>query len=207
MGSYAQRGSLEIRMSDHWYALHVKARFEKYVTTQLESKGYETFLPTYVSKRKWSDRVKSLSFPLFPSYVFCRFDIHSRLPIVITPGVMAVLGAGKIPAPIDQSELSAIRHITEAQVRAEPCPYLAVGEMVRVESGPLEGLVGIVLRTKGSDRLVVSVSLLMRSVSVEIDRSWVKPVRERNVGRTVKISDQSLDDKFELVPAGQSRLP
>jgi transcription antitermination factor NusG len=193
-------------MSDHWYALHVKPRFEKYVTTQLDSKGYETFLPTYVSKRKWSDRVKSLSLPLFPSYVFCRFDIHSRLPIVITPGVMAVLGAGKIPAPIDESELSAIRHITEAQVRAEPCPYLAVGEMVRVESGPLEGLVGIVLRTKGSDRLVVSVSLLMRSVSVEIDRSWVKPVREGTISRTAKILDQNLDDKLELVSAGQSRL-
>ncbi len=192
-------------MSDYWYALHVKPRFEKYVTTQLGSKGYETFLPTYVSKRKWSDRVKSISLPLFPSYVFCRFDIHSRLPIVITPGVMAVLGAGKIPAPIDESELSAIHHITEAQVRAEPCPYLAVGEVVRVESGPLEGLVGIVLRTKGSDRLVVSVSLLMRSVSVEIDRSLVKPVRERTDGRTGKVLAQ-LDDKFELVPTAPGRL-
>jgi len=175
-------------MTDHWYALHVKPRFEKYVTRQLESKGYETFLPTYVLKRKWSDRTKSLSFPLFPSYVFCRFDIHSRLPIVITPGVMAVLGTGKIATPVDEAELVAIRHITESGLLAEPCPYLGVGELVRVEAGPLEGLIGIVLRTKGADRLVVSVSLLMRSVSVEIERSRVKPVRERTP-RNVSILD------------------
>ena len=179
-------------MSDHWYALHVKPRFEKYVTRQLESKGYETFLPTYVLKRKWSDRIKSLSFPLFPSYVFCRFDIHSRLPIVITPGVMAVLGAGKIATPVDEAELTAIRHITESGIAAEPCPYLAVGEVVRVETGPLEGLTGIVLRTKGTDRLVVSVSLLMRSVFVEIDSSRVKPVRERTPRMVSSILDYNL---------------
>ena len=190
-------------MNNHWYALQVKPRFEKYVTTQLESKGYETFLPTYISKRKWSDRVKSLSLPLFPSYVFCRFNVHARLPIVITPGVMTILGAGKIPAPIDECELSAIRQITECQVRTEPCPYLAVGEVVRVESGPLEGLVGIVLRIKGSDRLVVSVSLLMRSVSVEVNRSCVKAVRDRNVSGALDISDESLTgQKFQLVSTG-----
>ena len=66
-------------MSDSWYALHVKPRFEKYVTGQLSVKGYETFMPSYVSKRKWSDRVKTLSLPLFPGYVFCRFDLHTRL--------------------------------------------------------------------------------------------------------------------------------
>ena len=187
-------------MSNHWYALQVKPRFEKYVTTQLESKGYETFLPTYISKRKWSDRVKSLSLPLFPSYVFCRFNVQARLPIVITPGVMTILGAGKSPAPIDQCELSAIRQITESPVRAEPCPYLAVGEGVRVESGPLEGLVGIVLRIKDTDRLVVSVSLLMRSVSVEINRTCLRPLRERSVSRTLEIPDESLiGQEFRLV--------
>jgi transcription antitermination factor NusG len=164
-------------MSENWYALHVKPRFEKYVTTQLEGKGYETFLPTYVSTRKWSDRVKSLDFPLFPGYVFCLFDLHARLPIVITPGVMSVLGAGKSPTPIDENELSAVRHVTDLKARVQPHPYLAAGETVQVDDGPLAGLTGIILRTKGSDLLVVSVSLLMRSVSVEIDRRYVKPIR------------------------------
>jgi len=165
-------------MNEDWYALHVKSRFEKYVTTQLEAKGYETYLPTYTSKRKWSDRTKIISLPLFPSYVFCRFDVHARLPVVIVPGVVAVLGAGKSPIPLDPGELSAIRQITSSQIQALPHPYLAVGETVRVEAGPLQGLTGIILRTKGADRLVVSVSLLMRSVSVEIDCSSVSLIRE-----------------------------
>ena len=166
-------------MNEDWYALHVKSRFEKYVTSQLEAKGYETYLPTYTSRRKWSDRIKTISLPLFPSYVFSRFDVHARLPVVIIPGVIAVLGAGKSPIPVDALELSAVRQIADSQLHAQPHPYVAVGETVRVEVGPLQGLVGITVRTKGSDRLVVSLSLLMRSVSVEMDRSCVCPIREQ----------------------------
>jgi transcription antitermination factor NusG len=163
-------------MSDCWYALHVKPRFEKLVTTQLERKGYETLLPTYESKRQWSDRVKTLTLPMFPSYLFCRFDVHSRLPIVVTPGVMAILGPGRVPAPVGESEIASIRHVMASGAYAEPCAYISVGELVRVESGPLEGLTGIVLRIKGSERLVISVSLLQRSVSVELARASIKPL-------------------------------
>jgi len=163
-------------MNDSWYALHVKPRFEKYVTGQLSGKGYETFMPSYVSNRKWSDRVKSLSMPLFPGYVFCRFDVHARLPILVTPGVMTVVGVGKAPVAIEEHEIAAIQRVVESGLPAQRWPYLNCGELVQVESGPLEGLTGIVARMKGCDRLVVSVSLLMRSVSVEIDRAFVKPV-------------------------------
>ena len=170
-----------------WYALHVKARFEKYVTNQLSIKGYETFLPTYAAKRKWSDRTKAVSLPLFPTYVFCRFDLHSRLPIVMTPGVMAIVGPGKLPTPLDESEFASIRLVTNAASTTQPCPYLAVGERVRVQAGPLKGLVAIVDRTQGN-RLVVSISLLMRSVSVEVDRNSVGPL------------EQELSQDLELVP-------
>ena len=163
-------------MSESWYALHVKPRFESYVSNQLSVKGYETFLPSYIAKRKWSDRVKSLSLPLFPGYVFSRFEVNSRLPILVTPGVMAVVGSGRIPTPIDDVEMAAIRRLIDSGVPAQRWPYLNCGEMVRVEDGPLEGLTGIVVRLKGMDRLVVSVSLLMRSVSVEIERNSVKPI-------------------------------
>jgi transcription antitermination factor NusG len=159
-----------------WYALHVKPRFERFVTTQLERKGYETLLPTYISKRQWSDRVKTLSLPMFPGYLFSRFDAHSRFPIIVTPGVMAILGSGRVPTPVDEAEIASIRHVMASGARTEPCAYIAVGELVRVESGPLEGLTGIVLRSKGSDRIVVSASLLQRSVSVEVDRYSVKPL-------------------------------
>lgn len=163
-------------MSENWYALHVRTRFEKQVQTHLEDKGYEVFYPAYISARQWSDRVKSLSLPLFPGYVFCRFNVNARLPILITPGVNQVVGAGKTPIMVDESELSAIRRVIESGVAAQPWPYLKVGETVEVESGPLEGLTGIVTRIKNSNRLVVSVSLLMRSVAVELDRHRIKPV-------------------------------
>jgi len=163
-------------MSHLWYALHVKPRFEKYVQTHLEEKGYESFFPSYESTRRWSDRVKSISLPLFPSYVFSRFDINARLPILITPGVNFVVGAGKTPTAVDEAEIAAVRHILEAGLTMQPWPYLREGETVRVEEGALEGLTGIVVRAKGVDRLIVSVTLLMRSVSVEIERSAVRPL-------------------------------
>jgi transcription antitermination factor NusG len=167
-------------MSEQWYALHVRPRFEKHVQTHLEDKGYEVFYPTYTSTRQWSDRVKSLSFPLFPGYVFCRFNVHARLPILITPGVNQVVGSGKTPITVDEAELTAIRRVMESGVAAQPWPYLKVGETVQIENGPLEGLMGIVTRIKSSERLVVSVSLLMRSVAVELDSHWIKPVSSSN---------------------------
>ena len=109
-------------------------------------------MPSYVSKRKWSDRVKTLSLPLFPGYVFCRFDLHTRLPILVTPGVMAVVGVGKAPVAIEDGEILAIHRVIDSGLPTQRWPYLNCGEMVRVETGPLEGLTGIVVRMKGSDR-------------------------------------------------------
>ena len=163
-------------MDDLWYALHVRPRFEKFVHTHLMEKGYEAFLPTYVSARRWSDRVKSITLPLFPSYVFCRFDIHARLPILVTPGVNFIVGVGKAPIPVEPEEMAGIRQVMHSGLAAQPWPYLKAGEMVEVQTGPLEGLKGMIVRTKGCDRLIVMVTLLMRSVSVEIDRRWVKPI-------------------------------
>jgi transcription antitermination factor NusG len=164
-------------MSCLWYALHVRPRFEKYVRTHLEEKGYEVFLPAYTSTRKWSDREKEISLPLFPGYVFCKFDVNARLPILVTPGVNFVVGSGKSPINVDDAEISTVHRVIESGLATQPWPYLQVGEAARIEKGPLEGLTGIVTRMKGSLRLVVSVSLLMRSVSVELDRTWIKPLR------------------------------
>lgn len=159
-----------------WYALRVRSRFEKLVETQLERKGYEVFLPQRVLHRRWSDRVKSLSLPLFPNYVFCRFDFHTRLPILLTPGVDCVVGAGQIPVAVEETELAALRHVLESRVILQEWPYLKEGMRVRVEAGPLEGLVGIVVRGNRTDRVIVSLSLLMRSVAVDIDRTHVHPL-------------------------------
>lgn len=165
-------------MSHLWYALHVRSRSEKLVQTQLESKGYETFLPLYDAVRWWSDRTKSSSLPLFPNYVFCQFDVRARLPILVTPGIKSVIGYAKTPVAVDEAELESIRRVLEAKTPLRPWSYLNSGEKVIVVAGPLEGVTGIVVRERGCDRLIISVTLLMRSVAVEIPRRCVKPLDE-----------------------------
>jgi transcriptional antiterminator NusG len=159
-----------------WYALRVRPRFEKMIASALLLKGYEGFLPLYVRRSRWSDRIKEIKLPLFPGYLFCRFDVNKRLPILITPGIIQIVGIGKVPHPVDNDEIEALQSIVISGFQVEPRAYLNVGQKVRIELGPLAGVEGILTATKGSSRLVVSVSLLQRSVSVEIDESWVVPV-------------------------------
>jgi transcription antitermination factor NusG len=181
-------------MTYSWFALHVRSRFEKYVETHLQQKGFDVFCPTSVVKRKWSDRTKTISIPLFPNYVFCRFDLNCRLPILVTPGVNSIVGCGKAPQPVDEQEIQDIYRIIEAGVTTQPWPFLSQGERVRINSGPLQGLTGIVLREKGQNQLIISVSLLMRSVSVEIDRCLIQPI-----DGGAKSSEVTLVDSLEHV--------
>src|ERR1035437_10166011 len=93
-----------------WYALRVQSRLAGLVSTTLRGKGYEEFFPLYCSERRWSDRIKKIELPLFPGYLFCRFDVSDRLlPILSTPGVICIVGAGKTPIPIDDEEIEAVR--------------------------------------------------------------------------------------------------
>lgn len=159
-----------------WFALRVKSRTEKVVSMIARNKGYEEFLPLYQSRRKWSDRFKSVEMPLFPGYVFCRLNPEFRLPLLTIPGVMSLVGIGKIPAPIEEAEISAIRAAIGAGLSAEPYPFLEAGQRVRLAEGPLTGLEGLLVEVRKQHRLVVSVSMLKRSVAVEIDRHWVRPL-------------------------------
>ena len=158
-----------------WYALRVRPRFEKQIASILLTKGYEGFLPLYIQRSRWSDRIREVHLPLFPGYLFCRFDVNKRLPILITPGVIHVVGIGKVPHPIEEGEVEAIQSIVLSGLQVEPRSYMNIGQRVRIEIGPLAGLEGIVTTLKGKCRLVVSVTLLQRSVAVEIDESWVLP--------------------------------
>ena len=108
--------------------------------------------------------------------MFCRFNAQKRLPILVTPGVIAVVGRGKVPVPVDDSEIGALQAIVSAGVQAEPWPFLELGQKVRIESDALQGLEGVLIQFKGNHRLVLSVSLLQRSVALEIDRSCVTPI-------------------------------
>jgi transcription antitermination factor NusG len=159
-----------------WFALQVRSRHESCVADYLNGQGYEWFLPLYKSRKRWSDRIKEVESPLFPGYLFCRFNQHDRLPILKTPGVIQIVGFNRVPAVVEESEISALQTLMAAGVPNHPCAFLELGDKVRIESGPLRGLEGILMDFKGHHRLVLSVTLLQRSVAVEIDSALVTPV-------------------------------
>ena len=169
-----------------WFALRVKCRYEKLTSMLLRDKGYEEFVPLYWSRRRWSDRFQTVDLPLFPGYVFCRLHPQQlRLPILKTPGVLHFAGIGRIPVPIDDGEIHAIQAALHSGLRAEPWPFLKVGQWVRLEEGPLNGLEGIFIELRKQHRIVVSVTLLQRSIAVEIDRLWIRPL---DVTRSISLS-------------------
>jgi transcription antitermination factor NusG len=149
------------------------------VAEMLALKGLEVFLPLYESVRRWKDRKKMLSLPLFPCYVFVRGAVNRRLQVLTTPGVHMILSNGERAATVPEDEIEAIRRTVEGSLRVEPHPFLKCGERVRVTRGSLEGVEGILVRKKSLYRLVLSVNMLAQSVAVEIDASDVEPVTER----------------------------
>lgn len=159
-----------------WYALQVRSRKESYIAAQIAGQGYECLLPTYRSIRKWSDRLKELEQPLFPGYLFCRFNIHNRRALVTTPGVLQIVGSGRTAIPVSDEEIHALQLVVSSGVSKEPWPYLEVGQRVRVDYGTLTGLEGILVNLKGNHRVVLSVTLLQRSVAMEVDSAWLTPV-------------------------------
>lgn len=162
-----------------WFALNVKSRYERIAAKFLENRGHEWFLPMYKSRRCWSDRIKELDVPLFPGYLFCRFDIYNRLPVLMVPGVLGIVGGTKLPTPIDRAEIDALQATVRAGLSREPWPFLHVGDRVRIEHGSLAGVEGILLQVKGRHRLILSVTLLQRSVAVDVDSAWVSSLESR----------------------------
>jgi transcriptional antiterminator RfaH len=159
----------------HWFALLVKPRHEKAVSAALRSKHYEEFLPLRSVRRKWSDRFKVVEMPLLAGYAFCRFEQREKVHILQTPGVRKVVGWGVTPVPVEDVEMQALQAVMRAGLPAAPCPFLRTGQSIRLDSGPLSGLSGLLLQSRGRSRLVVSVTLLQRSVAVEVEQAWISP--------------------------------
>jgi transcription antitermination factor NusG len=160
-----------------WFALQVRTQHERGVAEFLRGGGFNWFLPLYKCRKRWSDRVKEVEVPLFPGYLFCRFNPQDRLPILKTPGVIQIVGYNRQPVEIDEAEIGAIQTLVQSGMSSQPWPYLFVGDKVQIESGPLRGMSGILTNFKGKHRLIVSVSLLQRAVAVEIDAALVTPYR------------------------------
>ena len=157
-----------------WFALRVKSRHEKSVASSLHSKDIEGLLPLYVNRNSWSDRYKNVRLPLFPGYVFSRFNAEKRAAVLRTPGVIDLVRFGEKVFPVDPKEMEALQRLAQSGLTCEPCAYVEVGERVEIRGGPFFGLTGLVTEVRSAKRLVLSVTLLRRSILVELDRDWVR---------------------------------
>jgi len=161
----------EDRVEGKWYAVYTWARHEKCVAEQMGQRQLNSFLPVYRSIHRWKDRRKEVELALFPSYVFVHLDLKDRVRVLEIPGVVHIVSALGVPVPLAEHEIETLRRGVEGKVKMEPHPYLQAGRRVRVRSGAMAGLEGILLRRKEGLRLVLSIEMLMRSVAVEIDEA------------------------------------
>jgi transcription antitermination factor NusG len=160
-----------------WFAISVRSNREIAVTQALQNKNYEIFLPLYGRRCVWSDRIVTRQSPLFPGYVFARFDLEDRSArVVTTPGVVGIVSFGGKVAPVEDSEISFVRSIVRSGLPAEPWSQANPGIPVRIIHGPLTGVEGALTKLTEHHQLVVSISLLQRSVAIEIDAAWAEPV-------------------------------
>ncbi len=196
--------SMETRQENGspWCAVYTRHQHEKSIGEMLEAKGFEIFLPLYESTRRWKDRRKVLSLPLFPCYVFVRGAHERRLPVLTTPGVHMIISRGERVATVPEEEIEAIRRTVEGPFSVEPHPFLRCGERVRVVRGSLEGLEGVLTRKKNLYRLVLSVDMLAQSVSVEVDALDVEPAIQRNVVAVYPAGQPQSDSSQRSLAAG-----
>jgi transcription antitermination factor NusG len=163
--------------SPQWLAAYTTARHEKTVAGHLALRQIESFLPLYRTVRRWKNGCNmQLELPLFPSYIFVRINPRERVRVLGVPGVLWIVSAGDKPLPLAEAEVEALRsgiHLA----RCEPHPYLVIGERVRIKTGALSGMEGVLLRKKGVLRVVLSLELIMQSVAVEVDAGDVEAVR------------------------------
>ena len=159
-----------------WIAVYTKPRHEKTVEKELQKKEFEVYLPLLKQRRKWSDRKKWVEFPLFRSYIFVKTEIKNSLFVLQTMGVVKVIKFGGEIAVIQNDSIQAIKLMIEGGYMPEATDYFVKGDPVEVKDGPLKGLVGEVIRVDNHDRLVVRVDAIQHSVSVQINRAFLKSV-------------------------------
>ncbi len=165
------------RPLSRWFAVYTTPRHEKAVARQFEVRQLEAFLPLYRSVHRWKNGCRvSVEQPLFPNYVFVSVERRDYVRVLQTPGVLSLVGAGRDPVPLPISEIESLRSGLPLR-DFEPHPYLVVGERVRIHSGALAGMVGVLVRKKNNFRVVLTLDLIMQSVSVEIGIDEIEPVR------------------------------
>lgn len=179
--SAASGSQLTVAMTQpHWYAVYTSANHEKKVAAELGRRSVESFLPLYSSVRRWKDRSVQLQRPLFPGYVFIHLALSERLRVLQVPGVAKLVGFGGLPVALPDEQLEALHTGLEGQLCVEPHPYLTIGRRIRIVRGAFQGIEGILVRKKGVFRVVLSLELIMRSISVEVDAADVEPMFQKD---------------------------
>jgi transcription antitermination factor NusG len=160
-----------------WIAVYTRPRHEKTVEQELKNKGYETYLPILRERRKWSDRKKWVEFPMFRSYVFTRITFNQALPVLETIGVVKIIKFGNEPAVVQDEHIEGVKLMIEGGYNPQATDYFLRGDQVEVRDGPLKGLAGDVIRLDDHDRLVIRIDAIQHSVSVQIDRRFLKTLK------------------------------
>jgi transcription antitermination factor NusG len=164
--------------TEHWYGLHTQARHEKIVVQRLEERGVTTFLPLVTEVHRWSDRKKSVQTPLFSCYVFAKFapNRSERLRVLRVDGVFGLVGDRGEGAPIPEQQIDAVRSLVDGQLPWSSHPFLKIGQRVRIRSGALDGMEGILVSRNGDRSLVISVDAIQRSLAVRVEGYEVEAV-------------------------------
>jgi transcription antitermination factor NusG len=200
----------QMNTASPWFALQTKPRNEKQVERLLTHKGYECCLPMYRQKRRWSDRVIEVELPLFPMYVFCRFNSSAIGKAISTPGVTRIVGFGGQPAEVGVEEMEVLQLLSQSRLLREPWAYIPNGTLVQVETGPLTGAQGIFCFDEDRRRLVISVTLLQRSVAIHLDESTILtviegPKKEKAVKKEKTLQSNESDFALKLMRRGKNK--
>jgi transcription antitermination factor NusG len=165
-------------LTGEWFAAYVKHHHERKAAQLLKQKGIEVFLPQIKEVHRWKDRNKALFLPLFPGYLFLFSDLRDKFQILNTPGVFFLVESAGIACPVPRHEIDAIRRLIGSGVQVKPHPFVSAGDRVRIRSGPLSGVQGMLTHFKNQYRVVLSVGLLQKAVSIEVEAANVERIVE-----------------------------
>jgi transcription termination/antitermination protein NusG len=167
-----------VPQAESWYSLHTRPRHEKIVAQRLQERGVTTYLPLITEVRRWSDRKKSVQLPLFSCYLFARFipNRTERLRVLRVDGVFGLVGAHGEGSPIPDDQIESVRNLVEGEIPWSCHPFLKIGQRVRIRSGALDGLEGILVSRNGDRTLVISIDAIQRSLAVRVEGYEVEPV-------------------------------
>jgi transcription termination/antitermination protein NusG len=166
-----------------WFAVAVKSGREQHTSRIMANLGFAHLLPTFLVVRQYANRARKLAQPLFPGYVFCQFDPTRRLPILQLPYVMNIVANRSGPVEVARAEIQALRKACIIDAHCEPWPYLTAGQLVTLVDGPLRGVTGRIAEVRGIAHLVLSVTLLQRSVALVVRREWICPTEPETTHR------------------------